>query len=398
MDQGRTTSGSARAAATGRRVLVVTVVHHPEDARIWHRQIDALRTAGWQVTYAAPFTAYGLQVPAAEPGLRAVDLPRSSGRHRLGPLLTTRRILRRIGPGHDLVLLHDPELLPAAAGLDLPPVVWDVHEDTAAALQVRAWMPRLLRGPAAAAVRLTERWAERRLPLLLADYHYARRFARPHPVVPNTTRVAPDPLPAGTPDEHGRLRVVYLGSVTMERGAQDMVAVGRALHERTEGRVRLEVIGPAHGEAEEVLRSAADAGHLGWLGFLPNDAALRRVEGALAGLSLLHDEANFRPSMPTKVVEYMAHGVPVLTTPLPVPVELVTSSGGGVIVPFRDPEAVVEQLLAWAADPADAAQVGRRGHRTAVERLDWGRQSVLFVDALEAVASRGRGPGPNPVS
>lgn len=41
------------------RILVVTVVHHPEDARILHRQIAALRERGHEVVYAAPFAARG---------------------------------------------------------------------------------------------------------------------------------------------------------------------------------------------------------------------------------------------------------------------------------------------------------------------------------------------------
>lgn len=39
------------------RILVVTVVHHPEDARILHREIAALRERGHEIVYAAPFTA-----------------------------------------------------------------------------------------------------------------------------------------------------------------------------------------------------------------------------------------------------------------------------------------------------------------------------------------------------
>ena len=39
------------------RILVVTVVHHPEDARILHRQIAALRERGHRIVYAAPLSA-----------------------------------------------------------------------------------------------------------------------------------------------------------------------------------------------------------------------------------------------------------------------------------------------------------------------------------------------------
>jgi glycosyltransferase involved in cell wall biosynthesis len=372
-----------------RAALVVTVVHNPADARIRHRQIQALLDAGWQVTYAAPFAAYGLVRPVGARGLTHVELPRASGRRRWEAFRAARRVLRELGPAHDVVLLHDPELVPATVGLQLPPVVWDVHEDTAAALECRPWVPGPLRRPAAMGVRTMERLVERQMPLLLADHHYAERFSRPHPVVPNTTYVPSDPMPAARPDADGRLRVVYLGSVTLERGAEDMAAVGRRLREQTAGRVRLQVIGPAHGAASAVLARAQDAGDLEWSGFVPNAEAVRRLPGALAGLSLLHDEANFRPSMPTKVIEYMAHGIPVVTTPLPVPAELVRESGGGVVVPFGDDEAVVRQLLAWAGDPDHAAEIGRRGHAAARESFDWVTHAPAFLAALEEAARAG---------
>src|SRR5699024_2699173 len=123
----------------GRSALVLTVVHHPDDSRVRHRQIAALLAAGWRVTYAAPWSGYDLDRPAAGPGLTTVDLPRARGRRRYAALRAARRVLREQGPDHDVVLLHDPELLLATPGLDLPPVVWDVHEDTAAAIEVKGW-------------------------------------------------------------------------------------------------------------------------------------------------------------------------------------------------------------------------------------------------------------------
>ena len=41
------------------RVVVCTIVHHPADARIYHRQIRALLDAGHEVTYIAPVELAG---------------------------------------------------------------------------------------------------------------------------------------------------------------------------------------------------------------------------------------------------------------------------------------------------------------------------------------------------
>jgi hypothetical protein len=90
---------------------------------------------------------------------------------------------------HDVVVVHDPELLLAAAGLGLRNLIWDVHEDPAAALAVKAWMPTALRRPVAAGWRRAESLVEKRHFLLLAEHAYQQRFRRSHPVVPNSVPV-----------------------------------------------------------------------------------------------------------------------------------------------------------------------------------------------------------------
>lgn len=368
------------------RVLVLTVVHHPGDARIRHREIPALLAAGHRVVYAAPFTGHGLAVPApgATPGLTAIDVPRARGRHRARALLGARRLLAGSRGRVDVVLLHDPELLAATVGLALPPTVWDVHEDTAAALSLKAWLPVRLRRPVAGAVRIVERLGERRFALLLAEYAYADRFAREHLVVPNTTAV-PEQVQAPGPD-----RAVCVGALTAGRGTPEMVAAARALRRRGSG-VTVHLIGPADGPTTALLERAVADGDVVWHGFVPNDEALRLVDGALAGFSLLRDEPNYRLSLPTKVQEFLAHGVPVVATPLPLVAALLTATGAGVLVPFDDDPEVVGQaaaaaVAALAADPTRAARMGAAGHAHARAALDWAGHADAFVAALESVA------------
>jgi glycosyltransferase involved in cell wall biosynthesis len=371
--------------------LVLTVVHHPEDARIRQRQIDALITAGWKVTYVAPFSAFGLEVPPARShdlgrgSLRCINIARSRGRRRLRAWRAARAMLRALAQDHDVVLVHDPELLLASAGLGMTNLIWDVHEDPAAALQVKSWMPKVLRRPVATAWRRAERVAERQHHLLLAEHSYQGRFRRSHAVVANSVSVPRRLVPAGGE------RVSYLGSVTMSRGCQSMIEVGRELHRRTAGAVRLEVIGEAaDDEARRALRKAAEAGDLRWLGFLRSEEALARVTGSLAGLCLLRNLPNYRVSLPTKIVEYCALGVPVITTPLPLAADLIRSENVGFLVPWDDPSAVVDAILKLRAEPGLRHQLGANGHRVALRDHDWNRLSADFVRVMHGVASRVR--------
>ena len=214
-------------ASPTRSVLVITVVHNPFDSRIWFRQVDALLTSGWHVTYVAPFSGY-LQCPpvrdARLPGsLSCLNIPRAEGRRRGRAARAARNLLKRLAWQHDLVLVHDPELLVAAAGLRLQNLVWDVHENPAGALQVKEWMPKTLRPAVAALWRSVERQAERWHELLLAEFAYQERFSQRHPVVPNTVVVPTETAPPG------RDRVVYLGTVTEARGCSLMITIARAL-------------------------------------------------------------------------------------------------------------------------------------------------------------------------
>src|ERR1700761_2874911 len=135
--------------------------------------------------------------------------------------------------------------------------------------------------------------------------------------------------------------------------------------------VTVELIGPADGRARAQIEPAQAAGLLRWHGFVPNDQAVTMVDGALAGLSLLQDEANFRHSLPTKVVEYMARGVPVVTTPLPRAAELATAHECGFVVPFGDPRAAADAVLTLARHSSLRAEMGRRGHEAARSSLGW---------------------------
>jgi glycosyltransferase involved in cell wall biosynthesis len=361
------------------RILVVTVVHRPDDARILHRQIRAMREHGLEITYAAPWTASAVRPPE---GLAVRDLPRAAGRDRLPALRAAIQLLRSETDRHELVLVHDPELLLAVrlAGVGrLPPIVWDVHEDTAVALIGRAWLPAPLRRPLAALVRRLERWAERHVHLILAEDGYQPRFRRTHPVVRNLPWTpAPGRAPARSETARDLPRVVHVGRLSRGRGLEEMLELGRRLR----GVASVELVGAVDDELRAELEAAVADGAVRWHGFVPNDAISELLLRADVGLSLLHDEPNYLVSMPTKVLEYLVHGLPVVATPLPEVAHLL-QAGGGLLVAYRDVGAAEQAVRRILTEPGLHSRLADEARTLGATRT-WEAEGARLASTLRS--------------
>lgn len=356
-------------------VAVATTVHHPADARIAARQIPAILDAGHDVTYLAAFTARGVSPP---PGVDAIDLPRSSGRRRLRALRHALRELRGVGRIADIVLIHDPELLAAGVAWgDRSRLVWDVHEDTPASLTDRPWIPRGLVPLLSRTMAGVEALAERHVRLILAEDRYRARFHRNHPVVHNYPWVPDEVRPAGPG------RAVYVGRLSTSRGLRELVETGRRLR----GHVDVELIGAPDDQDAPIVRDALTRGHVRGEGaHVPNEEALARIEGATVGLNLVHDHPNHRVSLQTKLLEYLARGLPVITTPLPAAVEVVERHECGIVVPFGDVDAVVAAVRQLNDDAELRTSMSQRGRQAVREHHDWRTEGHRFVSLLEGWA------------
>lgn len=74
---------------------------------------------------------------------------------------------------------------------------------------------------------------------------------------------------------------------------------------------------------------------------------------------------------PSKLFPGLASGKPVVYSAEGEGAKIVTASGGGVIVPPEDPEALAEAILSLKRDPKKRAELGRRGRAYVQEHYAW---------------------------
>jgi glycosyltransferase involved in cell wall biosynthesis len=237
------------------------------------------------------------------------------------------------------------------------------------------------------------------------------RFA----VVPNG---APSPpvAPGIDRDRRDGPRVVFVGRVSPEKGVHTLLSAwGRvvAVHPSA----RLDIVGPPAVTPREFLidlspdprvRALARfyppgpapqggyhaalldmiapeiAASVTFVGHEPHPQVIARVAGAsvLANPSLSE-------AFGMSLVEALSVGTPVVATRVGGMPDILTATGGGLLVGPDDPEALAGALIALLSDPARARALGRRGAERVRSLYAWDRIAGLTLDLYrEAVVRR----------
>lgn len=349
------------AASDRLRILVASSVHPSGDPRV------TLRTAG----VLARRHAVTLATQTPDPAVSGVDFhPLSGGR--LRRIADIWRTARR--GGFDVVSLHDPELIPIGIALRLlfrQRIVFDLHEDLPAQLLTKPWLAPPLRPVLSALSRVVLRVAERCLEVTLAEEGYRRLFRAEHPVLANFPLVESLPPPAPSSGF-----IVYVGDVTEARGATTTVRAVAGM----ERRLPVVFVGRTPGTIrDELLRVAEETGvDVDLRGFLPNREALEVAARGVVGVCPLHDEPNHRQSLPTKVIEYLAVGLPVVASDLPGTSRVVGDSPHVLLVAPGDVEALRSALSRAVLDPTLRAGAAA-GAEAVRRRFTWPAEQLLAL-------------------
>jgi glycosyltransferase involved in cell wall biosynthesis len=266
----------------------------------------------------------------------------------------------------DILVLHDPETVLAGLAGRLfyrKPVIFDVHENVPAIAMTRPWVPDGLRRPLSIVSAWLLRFSEMFLSITLAEPGYQTLFRNPHPVFPNypDTTHYPHPIPTGNGE------VIYVGDITLERGADVAVeACGIA-------GVPLRLVGNVDTETRADLE-ASPRPSVRFEGAVPNPTAVRLIAGSSVGVSPLRDIPNYRNSLPTKILEYLGVGVPVVASDLPGTRAIVGELEGVILVSPADPEELAAALTdAMTPEMREAAAAQAHVIR---DRFRWPAQEV----------------------
>lgn len=266
------------------------------------------------------------------------------------------------------------------------PWIADVREDYRLLIEDRAWARGVQKIVAILLAKLALCASARADVTVVVDEWVRPLQARKRLVVTNAPDVrflpdvhAPDPAP----------RALYVGDVRGSRGLWSMLRTLELAPDWT-----LDIVGAiASQDISSVLawkEHSAASSRVHFHGTLKPEDSWKFASGAWVGLSLLENTPAFQRAWPTKIGEYLACGIPVLTTDLPRPREVIVSTRAGATVDFDTTELTAGQtagiLNSWAENPDKYREVRERAQ---AHVAIW-RSGASYDLIAKAIAGLGR--------
>ncbi len=364
-----------------KHIVHITTIHPHRDTRIFHKECVSLAKNGYRVTQLCTKGESGvfdgvniiaMQVTYGGLAERVRKLP---------------RILyhKAVELDADLYHFHDPEFLPYALKLikSGKKVVYDSHEDVPRQILTKPFLNKALRKGASLMFEPFEDHIVRRLTgIVTADDVVLERFLKVNPntiVLKNYPRL--DQFPDPVPFAEKKNEVFYVGDIAPIRGAIEMVKAMEYVDNAT-----LVLAGPIETvELEEQMKNLPGWDKVRYEGFVSPEKRAELLARAKAGLVVLHPIKKYQGALPVKLFEYMASGIPVVSTNLKLWKDIIDEARCGYTVNALDPKDIAGAINKILENDLKSQEMGMNGYRKVKEKYSWETEEEKLLEFYERI-------------
>lgn len=352
-----------------KKVVHLTSVHSYTDTRIFIKECQSLVRAGYEVVLIAPHP-----LEEMKSGVRLVGVKKARWMPFRLIFTVPQVAIMALKERAQIYHLHDPELLPVGVLLKIfgKKVIYDAHEDYPQQVVHKSWVPIRCKKIVAILMRLTEICSVFVLDqVVAATPKIAQNFPSHKCVVVRNFPIIEEFTFNKSSDYGSRPNnFSYVGNLTKIRGCREMCSAIRILPANINAKLVLAGSFSPPDLIEEVFLGSGKK-HIDCRGFVGRKEVAEILDQSKAGLVVLHPVKNYLESMPVKMFEYMAAGLPVIASDFPEWVKIIQKHECGLMVdPMESRE--IAKAMQWIIEhPKEAEAMGKRGQSAVRKYYQW---------------------------
>lgn len=365
------------------KVCVLTSAHPDSDVRIFHKQCAHLASIGFEITLIVPNTTSRVE--------KNVSILSFQGHHHS----RWKRMIKTVNTVYDMAKkvdadiyhIHDPELLRIAIKLKKSgkKVIYDAHEDLPRQVMSKNYLKPWLRGLISRMIENYENRVSKKLDGIIAATPFIQE--RFHKLNSNTIDINNFPILDELVTDHSSTKstdnyICYVGAISKTRGISELIS---AL-DRTPAKLLL--AGKFNeSELHDQLKKLPVWQRVIELGFVGRQGVKDIYQKSKIGIVTLHPTDNYLDSLPVKMFEYMAAGLPVICSDFPLWRSIIQENSCGLCVDPMNSQEIAEAINYLISNPIEAQRMGENGRKLVIEQYNWNNEAEKLTSFYNRLIS-----------
>lgn len=276
--------------------------------------------------------------------------------------------------------IHDPEMLIFALALKLKGkvVIFDSHENVPGQILSKAWIPLKIRSFISKGYKLFETFVSGKIDAVITATPYIESLFKSRAKIvcnvnnyPKLDDIKFQDLPFDT--RTGSL--CYVGGISVIRGEKEMTNLANSL------KVDLTIAGDCFKEYANEHSNQ----YIKYVGVLDRNGINELYGKSRLGLVLLHPTMNYLDSLPVKMFEYMAAGLPFIASDFPLWKEITDKYKCGICVDPFDEDLLNIKCKELLSNNKKLEQMGKNGRQAIIENYNWEMEEKKLIDLYNSL-------------